>query len=313
MAPMLPRIFAITMNTYREAVRARILYGLLAMALATAVYSLVVATLSLHQEARVVADIGAGSISLFAVLVAIVLGATSLHRELELKTIFPILTRRLRRHEYLVGKYLGTLATLSVFVALDGAAVLAMLALEAKQSAAMVGGTAALMGGLLTVSLIRAKYTRVFVLMPWSYALFLVMAILSKPAGGESQLVIASAALTMCEVGLVTAVATVFASFSSPFMTAVFTLGVFLVGRSADTLGNLPVRSFGTSIRTAGRVLSHVFPNLQLYVPPRPILLGEISDMPVWRFVGSAAATAVFYSALLLTIGALSFRKRDFQ
>ena len=38
------------------------------------------------------------------------------YRELELKTIFPILTRPLRRWEYLVGKYLGTVLTLAVLV-----------------------------------------------------------------------------------------------------------------------------------------------------------------------------------------------------
>src|SRR5215510_8853343 len=110
---MFGRVFAIAMNTYREAVRARILFGLLALALATSGYALVVSTMAVRQEMRVVADIGAAGMSLYAILVAIVLGATSLYRELELKTVFPILTRRLRRHEYLLGKYLGTLAVLS--------------------------------------------------------------------------------------------------------------------------------------------------------------------------------------------------------
>src|SRR5271156_1797281 len=146
---MLARVLAIAMNTYREAVRARVLYGLFAVALATALYSLVVATLSLHQETRVVADLGAASISLYAVLVAIVLGATSLHREIELKTIFPILTRPLRRHEYVIGKYLGTLDTLLVFVALDGGVVLALLAGEAGQRADLLAGAAALLAVIL--------------------------------------------------------------------------------------------------------------------------------------------------------------------
>ena len=42
--------------------------------------------------------------------------ATSLYRELELKTIFPILSRPIRRWEYLVGKYVGTMVTVVVFV-----------------------------------------------------------------------------------------------------------------------------------------------------------------------------------------------------
>jgi len=310
---MLLRVLVIALNTYREAVRARVLYGLLAFALGTAAYSLVIGTLSLHQEARVVADIGAASISLYAVLVAIVLGATGLHRELELKTIFPILTRRLKRHEYLVGKYLGTLAVLSAFVAIDGATVLAILATQAKQRPALVGGVVLVFGVVPTIALVRAKHSRVFVLLPWSWALFVAMLFVAAPAGGDRQLVFASALLTMCEVGIVVAAATFFASFSSPFLTAIFTLGVWLVGRSADTLGNLPVRQFGEEMHGIGRVLGHVFPNLQAYVPPRPLLLGEIADTPAWPFIGRAATNAALYAAILLTVSAIVFRKRDFQ
>jgi ABC-type transport system involved in multi-copper enzyme maturation permease subunit len=310
---MLTRIAAIALNAYREAVRARVLYGLLALALGTCAYSLVVATLSLHQEARVVADVGAASISLYAVLVAVVLGATSLHRELELKTIFPILTRQLRRHEYLIGKYLGMVATLAVFVAIDAAAVLAILALETGQQPWKIGATIALLGGIFVVSLVRATHTRVFVAIPWSFALFASMVLLSATAGGERQLVIASAALTLCEVAIVAAIATLFSSFSSPFLTAIFTLGFFLVGRSADTLANLPPRVFGQTFHDVGRGLARVLPNLHVYVPARPLLLGEVPGAPVWPFVGTAALHALLYAVVLLTLGALVFRKRDFQ
>ena len=307
------RIAAIALNAYREAVRARILYGLLGLALATCAYSLVVATLSLHQEARVIANVGAASISIYAVLVAIVLGATSLHRELELKTIFPILTRQLRRHEYLIGKYLGMLATLAVFVAIDAAVVLGILAVETGQKPWLVSATASLLGAILAVSLVRAKHTRVFVAIPWSFALLASMALLSAPAGGERQLVLASAALTLCEVAVVAAVATLFASFSSPFLTAIFTLGVFLVGRSADLLANLPARVFGQLLHDIGHALATVVPNLHIYVPERPLLLGQVSGSPVWPFVGVAALHAISYATILLTLGALVFRKRDFQ
>ena len=139
------RILAIALNTYREAARARLLLGVFVLALASSAYSLVIAAMSLHNEVRVVADLGAASMSLYAVIVAIVLGSTSLYRELELKTIFPILSRPVRRWEYVVAKYLGTLLTVLVFVALDAAAVFAFLALEAGQAAWKVGAATALM------------------------------------------------------------------------------------------------------------------------------------------------------------------------
>ncbi len=310
---MFSRIFAIAMNTYREAVRARVLHAMLALALATCLYAVLVGTLSLHNETRVVADIGAASASLYAVLVAIVLGATALHRELELKTLFPILARPLRRHEYLLGKYAGTLATLVVFVAIDAGVTLALLAFEAGENASTVGAAIGLLCAILAVTLLRARFTRVFVTIPWSLAFLASMALLSAPAKDERQLVLLSAALAVCEASIIAAVATFFSSFSSPFLTAVFTLGVFVVGRSADTLAHLPVRVFGEALHAIAAALARVFPNLQVYVPPRPLLLGHVSDVSLSGYVGLAAIHAVFYAGVLLTVAALIFRKRDFQ
>jgi Cu-processing system permease protein len=307
------RILAIALNTYREAVRARVLLALLGLGLVATACSAIIATLSLHQETRVVADLGAASISLSAAIVTIVLGATSLYREIEFKTIFPILTRPLRRHEYLLGKYLGTIATLAVFIAIDGGAVLALLGLQAGQSVGYVVGALGVLLAVLVVALVRARYSRVFVVMPWSLVFFAVMMWIATPAGAERQLVIASTALTVCEVSIIAAVATLFASFSSPALTAVFTFGIFIVGRSADTLSNLPVRYFGETLRDIGRAMARIFPNLQVYVPPRPLLLGQVSGVSLPTFVATAAAQAVFYAGALLVIAALAFRKRDFQ
>lgn len=310
---MFGRISAIAMNTYREAVRARVLFGLLALALATSCYSLVIAAMSIKQEMRIVADIGAASMSFYAVLVAVILGATSLYRELELKTIFPILTRRLRRHEYVVGKYFGILATLLVFIALDGATVLTILAVQSKQHVGLTLGVLTGMVAFFGIMLWRAKYSRVFVALPWSLAIFLVMALLADGAGGERQIVLVSAALTLAEVTIICAMAMLFSAFSSPFLTAIFTAFLFMIGRSADTLGNIPYRVFGTTVRTAGIVLAKIVPNLNVYVPPRPLLLGQLATVPIASYVGRAWLNAVFYAVVLLTMSAVVFRRRDFQ
>jgi ABC-type transport system involved in multi-copper enzyme maturation permease subunit len=310
---MFGRVFAISMNTYREAVRARILFGLLALALATSGYSLVIAAMSIRQEMRIVADIGAASISFYAILVSVILGATSLYRELELKTIFPVLTRRLRRHEYVVGKYLGIFATLLVFVALDGATVLTILAVQSQQHLTVTLGALGGMVAVLGILVWRATHTRVFVVLPWSIALFVVMALLADGAGGERQVVVLSAALTLAEVAIVGAIAMVFSAFSSPFLTAVFTAFLFVIGRSADTLGNIPERVFGQTVRSVGIFLARVVPNLNVYVPPRPLLLGQLAAVPLASYVGRAWLNAVFYAVVLLTLSAVVFRRRDFQ
>jgi hypothetical protein len=309
---MLPRIWAIALNTYREAVRARLLLGVFACALATCGYAVVVGALSLNNDARVVADLGSASLSFFGVLIAIVLGSTSLHRELEYKTIFPILSRPLRRWEYLVGKYVGALLTVVVFVLVQAAAVLTMLALQGGETNAKVGVAIGGMLVLLGALLIGARRGRVFVVIPWAPALAAAAWYVAAPAAGERQVVSASAALAICEVGIVGAVATLFASFSSPFLTAAFTAMVFVIGRSSYLLGHLPEHVLGRAFVTAGRVLARIFPNLGAYVPARPLLLGLVEGHPVWPYVGWAALNAVCYATALLVIGSLAFQRRDF-
>jgi len=310
---MTMRILAIALNAYREAVRARVLYGLFGLALATTAYSMVIGAMSLHQEKRVVADVSAASVSLYAVLVAIVLGATSLHREIELKTLFPILTRKLFRHEFVIGKFLGIWLTLSVFVLLDGGTALALVAQLGGRSPWVLLGTIGALGAALGVALYRLPHVRVFVVIPFAVAFFTAMALLAAPAGPERTLVLTSCALTVAEVAILTAVTLFFSSFSTPFLTAIFTLAIFVFGRSADTLANLPAKTVGTFAKTAGYVVAKIVPNLHLYVPERALLLGEVDGLPPGLYTLRAWANALFYTALLLTLACAVFRKRDLQ
>jgi Cu-processing system permease protein len=305
------RILTIALNTYREAARAWVIVSMLVAALAWNAYTVVVAAMSLHNEVRVVADLGAASMSLFGVAVAIVQGSTSLHRELQLKTVFPILSRPIRRWEYVVGKYLGMLLTVLVFVGIDAGSVFATLGLEAGQLPWRVGAVMLLMGALLAAMLVRARHARVFVLVPWALAFALALWLESGPAAEDRQLVTAGAVLTLSEVAIVAGVAMLFASFSSPGLTATFTTLLFLIGRSADTLAHLPHKLFGP-LATYGKVLAHVVPNLHVYVPARPLLLGQVPDQPTWPYVSLAVLHAALYAAGLLAASALVFRKRDF-
>src|SRR5450432_4083689 len=190
---MLARVSVIALNTYREAVRARVLHGLFALALATAAYSLVVGAYALHSSLRVVSDLGAASISIYGIIVAVVLGATSLYRELELKTIFPILARPIRRSEYLVGKYLGTVLTLAVFIAANSGALLLALCVEAGRSAAAI---LALPAGLTMLAAsvgFRLPRLRTYLPIPWAAALLIAGIYFAGAAPDDRRVVLGSA------------------------------------------------------------------------------------------------------------------------
>lgn len=309
---MLGRVLAIALNTYRESLRARILLGLAGVAFAVALYSIIVGAFTLRSGPRVVSDLGAASISIFSIAVAVLIAATSLYRELEQKTLFPILARPLRRGEYLVGKYVGTLLTLAVFVMADGAVVLLLLAGLSGRPPALVAAT--FFGSLAVLGLVAWKYVpaRTYGFIPWAAILLGLATLLASGAPDERRLVLASSALTLFEVAIIAAVATLFASFSTPFLSALLTLGVFIVGRQADTLARLPVKYFGPTLVAIGKHLSKVVPNLQVYVPPRPLLTGEAVDANLARYLAMAGGAALAWAVLLLAVASFVFKRRDF-
>jgi Cu-processing system permease protein len=308
---MFVRLAVVMLNTYREAVRARVLHGLFALALATAGYCVVVGQFASAAAARVLSDLGAASVALYGACVAIVLSATSLHREIELKTLFPILARPIGRSEYLVGKYLGTVLTLAVFVMGNTAVYLCALA--------ALGGTPLWKLGALTIGVFAAlgllgwKIRRFGTYLPILCAALLLIAgaYWCGHSPDDRRVLIGSAVLTVLEVGVVTAIALVFSAFSSPFLTAVFTLGVFIVGRSADTLASLPARIFGAAPVKAASLLAHVVPNLMLYVPERALLTGESPAGTGLGYWGLAALQTCGWALLLLAVANLIFRRRD--
>ena len=309
---MLARVFVIALNTYREAVRARILHGLFALALATTGYSLIVGAYTAKNQLRVVSDLGAAAISLYSIIVAVVLGATSLYRELELKTLFPILARPVSRSEYLTGKYLGTLLVLAVFVVANtGIGLLATAVISGRGWGLPIGLALSSLAALAAVG--YAKRSSITYL-PIAWAAFVGVAgtLLASGAPDDRRVFLGLGILTLCEVSIVTGLATLFSSFSSPFLTAVFTFALFIIGRSADTLARLPVRVFGPFLRDLGAAVSRVVPNLMLYVPPRPLLTGEAANVALWPYVGSAALHALAWAVVLLALASLIFRRRDF-
>jgi Cu-processing system permease protein len=309
---MLQRVFTIAFNTYRESVRARVLYGLAALALGTALYSVAVGAFTLNDGPRVVSDLGSASISLYAIIVSIVIGGTSLYRELEQKTIFPILARPIRRGEYLVGKYLGTVLTLLVFIAFDAAAVLLIVATMAGASLAAVA--CVVVAGVLALVVGALKLPRLATILPApvSLAMMAAAAMLAGAAPDERRVVLGMSVLALFEVGIIAAVATLFSSFSSPFLSAVFTFGVFLVGRSADSLARLPETAFGPTIKSIGEVLSKVVPNLQVYVPPRPLLTGEAAVGSLTHQLLLGGLQSLAWAVGLLALSSLVFKRRDF-
>src|SRR5262249_32225846 len=120
-------ILAIAQNTFREAIRDRILYLLLVFALVMIAASRVVSVLTVGDEDKIIKDLGLATIGLFGVLTAIFVGVGLVFKEIERRTIYTIVTKPIHRHQFIFGKYLGLVLTLAVNTAVMTAGYYALL------------------------------------------------------------------------------------------------------------------------------------------------------------------------------------------
>jgi ABC-type transport system involved in multi-copper enzyme maturation permease subunit len=122
------RIVHIAANTFREAVRDRVLYNLIAFALLMSAAAVVVGQISIEIERLVVINLGLTAVSLFGLIIAIFLGISLVSKEIDKRTLYTVLSRPVGRWEFIAGKFFGLAGTLVVntfFMALGVFAALA--------------------------------------------------------------------------------------------------------------------------------------------------------------------------------------------
>jgi Cu-processing system permease protein len=112
-------IGAIAVHTFREAMRAQVLYVLAGSGLLLMGGAALLAPIALGQVDRIVLDLGLTGMSLAGLLVLTMLCTTHLAREIERRTTDVLLSKPIRRADYVVGKYLGFVLTLALLVAAE--------------------------------------------------------------------------------------------------------------------------------------------------------------------------------------------------
>lgn len=209
---MSARIRHIAFNTFREAVRDRVLYNLVFFAVLMAGASILLGQISIDIERQVVVNLGLSAVSLFGVVIAIFIGIGLVAKEIERRTLYTVLARPVRRWEFIVGKFLGLVGTLVVntfFMALGVFAALLYVARHFER-------------GDLSVAV--ALY-------------FIVL-----------------------EFVVITALALLFSSFSSPLLSAVLTFALFIVGTFAEDLRGFAAMTHG-AVRGIVTVMAYLMPN----------------------------------------------------
>ena len=107
-------VLIVATNTFREAVRDRVLYNLVFFALLIMVAAILVGQISIDIEKSVIISLGLTSISVIGLFIAIFIGVGLVSKEMDKRTLYALLAKPLKRWEFLLGKYFGLLMTLTV-------------------------------------------------------------------------------------------------------------------------------------------------------------------------------------------------------
>ncbi len=117
----------IAKNTFKEIVRNRFLYLILFFAFVFIIFSLALGKLTIGEADKVIVDFGLGMIEIFGLIWVLFVGSQLLFKEIEWKTIFLILSKPIKRQDFILGKFFGFSATIFLIVLLQAMLYVAIL------------------------------------------------------------------------------------------------------------------------------------------------------------------------------------------
>jgi ABC-type transport system involved in multi-copper enzyme maturation permease subunit len=120
-------IRAVAANTFREAVRDRVLYNLVLFALLMMGAAILVGQISIGIEQDVIISLGLSAISVIGIFIAMFLGVALVSKEMDKRTLYALLAKPVQRWEFLLGKFFGLVMTLTVNTAAMAAGLYAAL------------------------------------------------------------------------------------------------------------------------------------------------------------------------------------------
>lgn len=308
------KIWAIARTTFKEAIRNRILYILLVFALLLMASSGVISDLSIAAHDRIIKDLGVFGISAFGLLIAVFVGISLIYNEMDKKTIYTIISKPINRNHYILGKFLGLLLTIYVimlfmtffFMAVvyyfeymsDEHLMKAMWSVSDAGEYVYAGPLAYLAYVLKSMAMAAVKSAGTLLLVYQSETTANIMAVVCYGA---------------LELAIVTAFAILFSTFTSPTLSAIFTVLTFIIGRMNEDI----VRYSLHVLEKEGVGMKYHLANAAALISPNFGIFNKTTDLiysegPI-GFDGTAVAYGLLYMTGVLMLAMVIFRRRNLK
>jgi len=220
-------IARVAVSAFRESVRDRVLYSLVLFAVLLIGVSYLIGQLTAGQDIKIIKDFGLAAISIIGLLIAVFIGVGLVWKEVERRSIYSVLTKPIRRHEFVLGKYFGLALTL-----------------------------------LVNVSVMTASY---FVVLAYMATLFEPEVRAEWPAPAVDPAILGAVGLILMELLLVTAVAIFLSTFAGPLVAAMLTLGVWVIGSFNTDLRNFQQVVDSRAAALMARWIYYLLPNFSAF------------------------------------------------
>jgi hypothetical protein len=324
------KVLAIALNTFKEAVRNKVLYFLLIFALLIMGFSTFISDLSIAAPEKLIKDLGLASIDFFGFLIAVFVGIYLIYNEIERKTIYTIVSKPIDRHQFVLGKYFGLLITIYVNMAIMSVFFFAVLYFRDATSQDKIMD-------LINpeVNGVRQQVENAVSVYYWyHFKMFFVAcgkAVItlfgySEPITFHLMRVIGMSALGLA---IITAFAILYSTFSTPTLSAVFTFLTFVVGNLCEDLlryaERLARNAGGLQNLSGPDVLKYWFVTIAMHITPNLALFNKRSEAiyDKWdvmaqteRFVAIdpvQVAYGLVYVGGVLCLSCLIFNRRNFK
>lgn len=136
------------------------------------------------------------------------------------------------------------------------------------------------------------------------------LAILYVGGGNLALSIWGAISLIFLELTILTAVAILFSSFSSPALSALLTFFVFIIGHFSASLRDFAENLGSNSAKIFFNFLYYFLPNLSFY---SFITNAAHGDVPSASMFGGAFLYAIVYISILLAATILIFSRRNFK
>jgi len=262
----------IAVNVFKESVRDKVLYSIVAFAVILIAVSYLLGQLTAGQDLKIIKDLGLAAIATFGLFIAVFVGIGLVWKEVERRSIYGLLSKPIRRSDVVLGKYCGLMLTLLVNISVMTAAFYVVLAYE----------------GWAADPVNRQAW----------------------PAPPTDPALLMAIALIFVELLLVTAIALFFSTFSSPFLSAVLTLGLWVIGHFNADLRNFENVVESPAAARLARGLYYVLPNFDAFDVKTQVVHGQTVAV---SYVAIATLYGFVYLALVLAGAVAVFSRRDFK